>query len=475
MNELFSYNKITDEIIASIEEKIGANNVCTEREKIETYSHDEVPQSAYGDKIYAAELLVFPESTEDVSEIMKIAHKNKIPVTPRGAGTGLSGGALPAYGGIVMSFEKMNRILELDENNLTITVEPGVVTSEITRLASQHGLLYAGDPCSSDASYIGGNIAENAGGNKVIKYGTTGAQLLALEVVLADGSVTQFGGKRRKDVTGLDFVHLMAGSEGILAIVTKATLKLLPLPKYTVDLLAAFPDTRSAINFVPRIIIEGGLIPSSIEFLDNIALNLAADYLKTEVPAKDAGAALIIQLEGDDLERIENEYERIGKLSMEYGAYEVYIADTRTTKDRIWQARKTVPDAISHFFKRYTKEDIVVPTDLVPAMIEMVREECEPYGLKYITYGHAGDGNMHCTIVCPECDEWQDRLHDAQKRIYSRIVKMGGTLSGEHGIGFKRKGYIGLFLDKEQIELIKRVKLAFDPLNILNPGKLVDW
>mgnify|MGYP004445249713 FL=1 len=210
MNELFSYNKITDEIIASIEEKIGANNVCTEREKIETYSHDEVPQSAYGDKIYAAELLVFPESTEDVSEIMKIAHKNKIPVTPRGAGTGLSGGALPAYGGIVMSFEKMNRILELDENNLTVTVEPGVVTSEITRLASQHGLLYAGDPCSSDASYIGGNIAENAGGNKVIKYGTTGAQLLALEVVLADGSVTQFGGKRRKDVTGLDFVHLMA-------------------------------------------------------------------------------------------------------------------------------------------------------------------------------------------------------------------------------------------------------------------------
>lgn len=474
MNDLFSYNKITVEIIEALKKKIGANNVCADEEKLETYSHDEVPQSAY-EKKYTAELLLFPESTAHVSEIMKIAHERKIPVTPRGAGTGLSGGALPAWGGIVMSFEKMNRILELDEENLTITAEPGVVTAEISRTAAQHGLLYAGDPCSGDASFIGGNIAENAGGNKVIKYGATGAQLLALEVVLADGSVTWFGGKRRKDVTGLDFVHLMAGSEGILGIITKAVLKLMPLPRHSVDLLAAFPDARSAIDFVPRIITEGGLIPASIEFLDQKALKLTERYLNTQVPAGDAGAALIIQLENNDAGLIEKEFEEIGKLSQKHGASEVYVADTRTTKDRIWQARKAVPEAVSFFYSRYTKEDLVVPTALVPQLLEMIREKAEADGLEWIAYGHAGDGNMHCTIISPDCEDWHERLHAVQERIYAELIKMGGTLSGEHGIGFKRKGYMKFFLDEAQLELIKRVKLAFDPQNILNPGKLVDW
>ncbi len=474
MNDLFSYNKVTTEIIEVLVGKIGAHNVCADKEKLETYSSDEVPQSAY-DKKYVAELLLFPESTEHVSEIMKIAYKNRIPVTPRGAGTGLSGGALPAWGGIVMSFEKMNRILELDRENLTITTEPGVVTAEINRMASQHGLLYAGDPCSGGASFIGGNIAENAGGNKVIKYGATGAQLLALEVVLADGSVTWFGGKRRKDVTGLDFVHLMAGSEGILGVITKAVLKLMPLPRHSVDLLAAFPDTQSAIDFVPHIITEGGLIPASIEFLDKKALKLAEKYLNTEVPAGDAGAALIIQLENNDAELIEKEFEEIGRLSQRHGACEVYVADTRSTKERIWQARKAVPEAISSFYSRYTKEDLVVPTAMVPQLLEMIREQTEADGLEWIAYGHAGDGNMHCTLISPDCADWHERLHAAQERIYAELIKMGGTISGEHGIGFKRKGYMKFFLDEAQLALIKRVKLAFDPRNILNPGKLVEW
>ncbi len=474
MNDLFSYNKVTTEIIEVLKEKIGAHNVCADKEKLETYSRDEVPQSAY-DKKYVAELLLFPESTEHVSEIMKIAYKNRIPVTPRGAGTGLSGGALPAWGGIVMSFEKMNRIIELDRENLTITTEPGVVTAEINRMASQHGLLYAGDPCSDGASFIGGNIAENAGGNKVIKYGATGAQLLALEVVLADGSVTWFGGKRRKDVTGLDFVHLMAGSEGILGVITKAVLKLMPLPRHSVDLLAAFPDAQSAIDFVPHIITEGGLIPASIEFLDKKALKLAEKYLNTEVPAGDAGAALIIQLENNDAELIEKEFEEIGRLSQQHGACEVYVADTRSTKERIWQARKAVPEAVSSFYSRYTKEDLVVPTAMVPQLLEMIREKTEADGLEWIAYGHAGDGNMHCTLISPDCADWHERLHAAQERIYSELIKMGGTISGEHGIGFKRKGYMKFFLDEAQLALIKRVKLAFDPRNILNPGKLVEW
>ena len=474
MNDIFFYNKITPETISEIESKIGAHNVCTEPEKLESYSHDEVPANAY-EREYRAALLVFPESTGHVSEIMKIASRERIPVTPRGAGTGLSGGALPVHGGIVMSFEKMNRILEIDEANLTVTTEPGVVTAEISRAAPARGLLYAGDPCSGDASFIGGNIAENAGGNKVIKYGATGAQVLALECVLADGSVTWFGGKRRKDVTGLDFVHLLCGSEGTLAVVTKAVLKLMPMPRYTVDLLAAFPDAKTAIDFVPKIIKEGGLIPASVEFIDKKALQIVARYLNTEVPASDAGAALIIQLEDNDGDMIERQYEEIGKLSEKHGAYEIYVADTRSTKERVWQARKNVPEAIASVYKRYTKEDLVVPTACVPELLELLSGTAEADGLEAIVYGHAGDGNMHCTIISPDCADWHERLHKAQVEIYEKLLKMGGTLSGEHGIGYKRRGYMKYFLDEAQLELIKRVKLAFDPQNILNPGKIVDW
>lgn len=474
MNSLFLYKNVDDEIISQLKVAIGANNVSVDEEKLNSYSHDEVPTSAY-DHEYAAEVLVFPESTDHVSAIMKIASANRVPVTPRGAGTGLSGGALPAFGGIVMSFEKMNRILEIDKDNLSITVEPGVVTAEISKLAASHNLLYAGDPCSGDASFIGGNIAENAGGNKVIKYGATGAQLLALEVVLADGSVTWFGGKRRKDVTGLDFVHLMAGSEGILAVITKAVLKLFPLPKYSVDLLIAFPDTESAIAFVPLIISEGGLIPASVEFMDNKALQLVEKYSGSPVPANDAGAVLIIQLEDNDSERLEKQYEEIGSLSKAHGAYEVYVADTRTTKERIWRARKSIPEATSFFYNRYTKEDLVVPTNKVPALLNAIKTVCVERGLEWVAYGHAGDGNMHCTIVGPDIDNWHEILSSTQVDIYKKVLELGGTLSGEHGIGFKRKRYMKFFLDNGQLELIKRVKLAFDPNNILNPGKLVEW
>lgn len=474
MGDIFSYNKITPGIISEIKSKIGAHNVSAEAEKLESYSHDEVPANAY-EREYRAALLVFPESTGHVSEIMKIASRERIPVTPRGAGTGLSGGALPVHGGIVMSFEKMNRILEIDEANLTVMTEPGVVTAEISRAAAARGLLYAGDPCSGDASFIGGNIAENAGGNKVIKYGATGAQVLALECVLADGSVTWFGGKRRKDVTGLDFVHLLCGSEGTLAVVTKAVLKLMPMPRCTVDLLAAFPDAKTAIDFVPKIVKEGGLIPASVEFIDKKALQIVARYLNTEVPAGDAGAALIIQLEDNDADIIERQYEEIGRLSQKHGAYEVYVADTRSTKERVWQARKNVPEAVASVYKRYTKEDLVVPTAGVPELLELLRGTAEARGLEAIVYGHAGDGNMHCTIISPDCADWHERLHDAQVEIYEKLLKMGGTLSGEHGIGYKRRGYMKYFLDEAQLELIKRVKLAFDPQNILNPGKIVDW
>lgn len=468
------YGVATATVIDELINCLGENNVSQDSEKLSTYSRDEVPVSAFG-KIHIADVLVFPQNTEQVSEIMKIASKHNIPVTVRGAGTGLSGGAVPAFGGIVLSFEKMNRILELDEANLSVTVEPGVITSEISNLAASHGLLYAGDPCSGDASYIGGNIAENAGGNKVIKYGTTGAQLLAIEAVLPDGSITWFGGKRRKDVTGFDFVHLMAGSEGTLAIITKAVLKLLPLPRYSVDLLAAFPDAESAISFVPKVITQGGIIPASVEFMDSNSLKVVAKFLNTEVPAQDASAALIIQLEDNDADRLDKDYETVGKIMQKHGANQVYVADTRTTKERIWQARKSIGEAIAALYKNYMKEDLVVPTDKVPMLLDAIKAAGDKYNIGYCIYGHAGDGNMHCTLIGGDVPDWHENIVSAQKEIYSQTHAMGGTLSGEHGIGLKRKADIKYFLDEAQIELIKRVKLAFDPQNILNPGKIVEW
>ncbi|NLX75278.1 MAG: FAD-binding protein [Synergistaceae bacterium] len=474
MANLFTYGRVDETVINELVSAICSNNVSTDKDKCATYSRDEVPSNFYG-REYSAEVLVFPETTEHVSSIMKIASKHKVPVTPRGAGTGLSGGALPVHGGIVMSFEKMNKLLELDHKNLTITVEPGVVTSEITAMATENNLFYAGDPCSGDSSYIGGNIAENAGGNKVIKYGAPGAQVLALEVVLPDGSITWFGGKRLKDATGFNFVQLMVGSEGVLGVITKAVLKLLPLSRYSVDLLAAFKDTATAIAFVPQIVKEGGLIPSSIEFMDKKALSLVKKYLNTEVPAGEAGAVLIIELEDNDMEQLEKIYEKIGKLSQKHGAYEVYVADTRSTKDRVWQARKSIAEAVSTSYTKYTKEDLVVPTDKVPALLEAIEEICTSHKLEWSAYGHAGDGNMHCSIIAPETTDWHDVLTTVQCELYPKVLDMGGTLSGEHGIGFKRKGYMKYFMDESQIELIKRVKLAFDPQNILNPGKMVDW
>ncbi len=469
------FSPINQEHADALAALVGPRNVSTEAEKLAAYSRDEVPASAW-DRPYTAEALVFAESTEDVSKILAYANAHRIAVTPRGAGTGLSGGAVPACGGIVLSLEKMNRILELDEENLTVTVEPGVVTSEITKLASAHKLLYAGDPCSGDASFIGGNVAENAGGNKVIKYGATGAQVLGLEAVLADGRIVRFGGKRRKDVTGYDFVHLLVGSEGTLAVVTEVTLKLLPMPEHNVDLLAAFSDLESAIAFVPKIVTQTRILPASIEYIDHQALSLAQRYLNCTLPAGDAGAHLIIQLEGNDPEILADEYERVGDLCLEHGAFEVFVADNRTAKDKLWKARKSIPEAISTFYSHYLKEDVVVPVSKIPALLEAVKDLCTRYPVTFVSFGHAGDGNIHLSLLSGEdTTDWKTPLHEAQEALYRIVESMGGTLSGEHGIGLKRRDLVGFFLDETQQELIRRVKTAFDPNGILNPFKIVPW
>ncbi len=471
------YRPVDRETLRALQEILGERNVSVDAEKILVYSRDEVAGAPWEEECLA-EVVVFPETTEQVAALARFADAHRLPLTPRGAGTGLSGGAVPACRGILVSFEKMNRILEVDTANLTITVEPGVVTSEINKAALDEGLMYAGDPCSGDASFIGGNIAENAGGNKVVKYGPTGSHVLALEVVLPDGSVTWFGGKRRKDVTGYDFVHLMVGSEGTLGLITRAVLRLVPFPAHTVDLLVPFEDIPSAMDFVPRIMTEARIVPSSIEFMDSLSVAMTERFLSTRVPFSDrAGAYLIIQLEGNDREGLADEYEKVGDLCLARGALEVFVADNRTMQDKLWKARKSVAEAVWALYPGDNlNEDIVVPTSAVPELMSELDRLCLGAGARYVSYGHVGDGNMHVTVYFEETFEgYGDVLHELQTELYKSTRRLGGTLTGEHGVGLKRRDCVPQFLDETQMALIRRVKLAFDPNNILNPGKIVPW
>ncbi len=467
---------LTPELVAELICLLGEDRVHTDPDRLRACSFDEVAPR-FWKAPRTAEAVVTCRSTDEVSRLLAFASGHRIPVTPRGAGTGLSGGAVPAHGGIVLSSERMNRILEVDAGNMTITVQPGVITSEITAAAAEAGFLYAGDPCSGDASCIGGNVAENAGGNKVVKYGATGANVLALEAVLADGRVTRFGGKRQKDVTGLDFVHLLAGSEGTLAVITEITLRLVPWCACSVDLLACFPDTASAVAFVPRIVRETGILPAALELMDPTALALGRRYLRAGASPEDpdgTGTHLIIQLEGNHEELLDTELETVGGLALGAGARQVYVASHRHARERLWRLRKAIPEAVMAFYEWYSKEDVVVPLSEIPALIDEVGDLCRDLGLRCATFGHVGDGNLHVNLLAPaEHPDPEGSLERARLRLYAHVKEHGGTLSGEHGIGLKRRGYIDLFLDPAQLDLIRRVKAAFDPAGILNPGKIV--
>ncbi len=468
------YSPVDAGVIEELREIFGPESVSFDPDKIRAYSRDEVG-GQFWESDLLADVVVFPQNTDQVSALMRLASRKMIPVTPRGAGTGLSGGAVPAFGGIVASFEKMNRILECDPVNLTATVEPGVITADICKAAAQYGLQYAGDPCSGDASFIGGNVAENAGGNKVIKYGTTGANVLGMEVVLPSGEVTWFGGKRRKDVTGLDLVHLVAGSEGTLCLITKIIVKLVPLPLCVVDLLIPFSTMEAAISFVPGILTGNRIVPASVECMNRNSLKIVSRYTGSTLPFEDAGAHLIIQLEGNDPDSLADDYERLGKACLSSGALEVFVADNRNSRERLWKARKSVAEAVMAFSTRYAKEDVVVPTSEVPELMREVDRICESYGLEGVNYGHVGDGNIHVNLLMEEDrSDWKSVIESARMELYEVTARLGGTLSGEHGIGLKRKKYMNMFLDEVQMDLIRRIKSAFDPLGILNPGKIVD-
>ena len=470
-----SFNSLTPALADELRKIVGEKYVVYgDSEKLEPYSHDEVAESEYS---HMPDCLVRPGTAAEIAAIMKLANRERIPVTPRGAGSGLSGGAVPLCGGIVLLCDRMNKVIEYDKANMMITVEPGMVTNEINELVKGDGLFYAGYPMSLETCYIGGNVAENAGGGKAVKYGVTGRYVTGLEVVTPTGDVVELGGKLVKDVTGYNLIALMVGSEGTLGIFTKITLKLMPLPKASVDLLALFKTADDAISAVPRIMTTGGIIPTAIEFMDQTSVQASCRYLNETMPYEQCGAMLLITVDGPDATQVESQYETIGEMCMAAGAMEIYIADNYTTSERIWKVRRNIAEAFKVQSPHQSLEDIVVPIAAIPRMVAGLGELARKYDCAIPCYGHAGDGNLHATpVMNPKwtASQWHDTLGEILVDMYKLTNELGGKISGEHGIGHKRKKYMPLCCQEEFIGMMRSVKRALDPNNVLNPGKIFE-
>ena len=467
------YRPVTPDIVRRLEEIVGRASVAYgEPDRMVDYSHDEVAGAEYA---HMPEVVVKPASTEEVSRILRLANAERIPVTPRGAGSGLSGGAVPIHGGILLAMERMNRILEIDLGNMVAVVEPAVVTNAINDAVQEHGLFYAGYPMSVEMCFIGGNVAENAGGGRAIKYGVTGRYVMGLEVVLPTGDVVQLGGKRVKDVTGYDLVHLMVGSEGTLGVFTKIILRLVPLPVARVVVLAPFPDVASAISAVPKIMTQGRIVPSSVEFMDRLSVETSYAHLGEQPPVAGIGAMLLLEVDASSEEQAEAEYTAIGQLCLEAGALDVLVGDDPAKARKMWHPRQVCAEAFKAVSPVQSLEDVVVPLAQIPEFVPELDRLSKRYDVLMPCYGHAGDGNLHATVVKrPEMpdDEWKATLPRILDELYRIVARLGGTISGEHGIGHKRASYLPIVQDATLIALQRRIKECFDPLNILNPGKI---
>ncbi len=470
------YNKVTPETVEELKQIVGEKHVLVDdEEKLKDYSHDEVAEEEYHGM---PEVVVKPDGAEEISAIMKLANRELIPVTPQGAKSGLSGGGVPVMGGILLSVERMNRILEIDRANMMAVAEPGIITNDFSAEVEKEGLFFAGYPMSLLTCFLGGNVAENAGGGKAIKYGVTGQYILGLEVVMPSGEIAFFGGKRVKDVTGYNMVGLMVGSEGTLGIFTKIIVKLIPLPRAKIDMMVLFEDLQTAIDVVPKIMTEVGVTPTGIEFMDRLTLETSCKHLGESLEQyKNAGAFLIIEVDGNDEEQILNECLDIGDLCTGNGALDAFVAQTPTDQERIWKLRRNAAEAFKAISPRQSLEDIVVPVSTIPQVLPILEELSNKYDLFIPCYGHAGDGNLHATVVKnPDHTEeqWQKILPALLSDLYREINRLGGTISGEHGVGSKRKQFLPLVLGETEIEAMKSIKRALDPNNILNPGKIFD-
>lgn len=460
-----TYAPVTEEVIEALKGVVGAEYVMTDAETLEHYQTDEETDPR---KFHKPEVVVKPASAQEIAEIMKLANKFDVPVTVRSAGTSLADGAIPVCGGIVLLMERLNKIIELNTEGMYLVTEAGVPTIEVQRVANEAGYLYAGDPCSADSCLIGGNIATNAGGNKAVRYGTTRNQVYSVEVVTPTGDIVTLGSTLKKNSTGYCLEQLVMGSEGTLGIITKATLKLLPLCPYKLDILAIFTELDKAIGVVPNLI-KAGLNPTSVEFMDNGFVRSASDYCELKLPHYEDGYYVIITVETFNEEELESKMEQLDEICTESGATDVLEAD-----ERVWKIRRNCLESTRVLSLISTSDDLVVPVDKIAECIEHLNEVSKKYSFKLLCLAHAGDGNLHFQIL--KCDlseeEWEKQLSEFHAEAYAYVYSLGGRLSGEHGIGAKKLPAMEKYTDPVEMKMMRAIKAALDPKGILNPGKV---
>ncbi len=459
------------EHLALFQKICGDKNVYVDEEALNHYAHDETE-----DLHFLPDVVIKPANTEEISAILKICNQHKIPVTPRGAGTGLSGGALPHLGGVLLSLERLNKIINIDERNLQVTTEPGVITEVLQNAVKEKGLFYPPDPSSRGSCMIGGNIAENSGGPKAVKYGVVKDYVLNLEVVLPGGEIIWTGANVLKNSTGYNLTQLVVGSEGTLGVVTKIVLKLLPHPKYDLLILAPFFSLEKAGAAVSAIF-RAGFTPSALELIELDALQIVSRMVNGEETTVDAGveAHLLIEVDGNNMEVLMSDIEAIATLLAEYDCGEILFAEDATQKAELWKLRRRVAEAVK--LAGYTiEEDTVVPRAELPALIRGVKELGKRDGYDSVCYGHAGDGNLHIRI---KSRQTANSLNNTSmmanlRSLFELVYKLGGTISGEHGIGLVQKEYMPIVFSPVNLYLMKSIKAVFDPNNILNAGKIFD-
>jgi len=465
------YNKINKLLLDCLSDIVGNDFVFVDESTLLDYGVDHTE-----DLVFPPEVLVKPATKEQVSEILKLSNLHKVPVTPIGARTGLSGGCLSVHGGIGLSMERFNKIVKVDKDNFQVFVQPGVITQLLQDELEKDGLYYAPDPASKGSCFIGGNIAENSGGPRALKYGVTKDFVLNLEVVLPNGEIIQTGANTLKNATGYNLTQLMVGSEGTLGVVTQATLKLIPLPKLNKLILVCFNSAIDACSAVASIF-KAGITPSALEFMERFAVdwtikNIEDAHLDMN---DDVEALLLIEVDGNNEDLLFEEIEQIVTVLAKHNCDEnILFAEDQAQKDQLWFIRRRIGEAIKAN-SVYKEEDTVVPRFMLPNLLQGVKEIGNRYGFKSVCYGHAGDGNLHVNILKGELtsEQWENELPLAIREIFELTVSLGGTLSGEHGIGLVQKQYMNIPFKSVELELMRSIKKVFDPNNLLNPGKIV--
>src|SRR5215470_1012212 len=452
-------------VVSDLRQIVGDDFVRLDETSLRTYGVD-----ALG-KGHPPDVVVIPANTEEIASIARLCNSGRVPLVVRGAGTGFTGGAVPTCGGVLLSMERLNRILEIDEVNLLAVVEPNVINADLQNAVEKRGLFYPPDPASLNQSSIGGNVAECAGGPRAFKYGTTKRYVLALEAVLPTGEVIRTGSKAVKNVVGYDLTQLLVGSEGTLAIITKITLRLLPKPPANATMLATFAGIRNAVDAVSELI-RRRVVPAALELIDSDALQAIGANLGGGLVPAGTGAALIVEVDGTD-RGVQDDLDQVIDACRNVGAKDTNRARDEAERDRIWSLRRQISVALKATGLTKINHDVVVPKGRVPELFDVIAEMKHAYKLRVASFGHAGDGNIHVNLLITPGDAYEAaRAKEAERFLFTRVVALEGSISGEHGIGFAKAAYLPIELSSDQIALMKRVKAAFDPNGILNPGKI---